>query len=162
MPEVPPNLHVGLGSVDPEREIIYLARNSATTNGFTMLKQMNFAKWVFLIAGAYGVLLMTPMYFGETQANMDFPPPITHPEHYYGFIGVTLAWQIAFLIISTNPERYRPLMIAAIVEKVSFAAALAVLYGQGRVATLLLWFGGVDLLLAILFTIAFLRTPKTQ
>lgn len=127
-----------------------------------MLKEMNFAKWVFLIAGAYGILLMTPMYFTESQVNIDFPPAITHPENYYGFIGVTLAWQIAFLIISTNPERYRPLMIAAVVEKVSYAAALAVLFAQGRVATLLLWFGGVDLMFAVLFTVAFLRTPKTR
>ncbi|HLE33951.1 MAG TPA: hypothetical protein VJB38_15210 [Bacteroidota bacterium] len=154
--------HRAAAAVDPEEEIIYLARNSATTNGFTMLKQMNFAKWVFFIAGVYGILLMTPMYFGENQANIDFPPLITHPENYYGFIGVTLAWQLAFLIISTNPERYRLLMIAAIVEKISFAAALAVLYSQDRVATLLLWFGGVDLLLATLFLVAFLRTPKTQ
>ncbi len=125
-----------------------------------MLKKMNFAKWVFLIAGVYGILLITPMYFTENQVNTDFPPAITHPENYYGFIGVTLAWQIAFLMISINPERYRLLMVAAIVEKISFAAALAILFAQGRVATFLLWFGSVDLLLAILFTAAFLRTPK--
>lgn len=126
-----------------------------------MLKRMNFAKWVFLISGVYGILLITPMYFTENQVNTDFPPAITHPENYYGFIGVTLAWQIAFLMISINPVRYRLLMIAAVIEKLSFATALAVLFGQGRVATLLLWFGGVDLLLAVLFFAAFLRTPKS-
>lgn len=127
-----------------------------------MLKHMNFAKWVFLIAGAYGILLITPMYFTESQVNIDFPPAITHPENYYGFIGVTLAWQIAFLIISIDPERFRPLMIAAILEKISYAIALAILFAQGRVAALLLWFGGVDLMLGTLFLIAFLRTPKTR
>lgn len=127
-----------------------------------MLKDMNFSKWVFLIAGAYGILLVTPMYFTEQQVGVEFPPPITHPEYFYGFIGVTLAWQIAFLIISVNPRRYRLLMIPSVIEKGSYGIALFALFGQERVGSLLVWFGSIDLLLGILFLIAFYKTPKNM
>lgn len=57
---------------------------------------MKFAKWVYRIAGIYGLLILTPQYFLETKNGIDFPPAINHPEYYYGFIGVALAWQVAF------------------------------------------------------------------
>ena len=68
---------------------------------------MNFAKWVFLLAGIYGLLVVTPQFFLEQRVNRDYPPAITHPEYFYGFAGVALAWQVAFLIISRDPARYR-------------------------------------------------------
>lgn len=34
----------------------------------------------------------------ESRNGIDFPPPINHPEYYYGFIGVAIAWQVAFII----------------------------------------------------------------
>jgi hypothetical protein len=58
---------------------------------------MKFARRLFLIAGIYGVLVLAPQYFLEAKTGRDFPPPITHLEHYYGFIGVALAWQVFFL-----------------------------------------------------------------
>ncbi len=126
-----------------------------------MFKNMNFSRWVFLIAGAYGILLMAPMYFFETQIGIDYPPPITHPEHFYGFIGVTLAWQLAFLVISTDPGRYRLLIIPAMIEKLSYTVALFVLLLQDRVPAMVMWFGGIDLVFAIMFSLVFFRTPKT-
>jgi len=39
---------------------------------------MNFAKWVFRIAGIYGLIVLVPMYFTESQISRDFPPAITH------------------------------------------------------------------------------------
>ncbi|MGH7494644.1 MAG: hypothetical protein ACREOO_19905 [bacterium] len=68
---------------------------------------MKFAKWVFRIAGIYGLIVLTPMYFTEGQISRDFPPAPTHPEYYYGFIGVALAWQVLFLLLSKDPLRYR-------------------------------------------------------
>ncbi|NUO81771.1 hypothetical protein HUU05_17005 [candidate division KSB1 bacterium] len=120
---------------------------------------MNFAKRVFRIAGIYGLLVIAPMYFAENQMNRDFPPAITHPEHFYGFIGVTLAWQIAFLVIAGNPSRFRSMMLPAMVEKFS-CIAIFILYAQQRVPFLLVGFGLIDLVLGILFVFAFLRTPK--
>ena len=84
---------------------------------------MNFARRVFFAAGLYGILILPPQYFLAAKVGRDFPPAITHPEFYYGFIGVALAWQLFFFIIAKDPVRYRLGMLPAIVEKVSFAAA---------------------------------------
>ena len=84
-----------------------------------LIRSARFARVVFTIAGIWGILIMTPLYFTLDAVNRAYPPPITHPDLYYGFIDVTLAWQIAFLIIASNPVRYRTIMLAGILEKVS-------------------------------------------
>lgn len=119
---------------------------------------MKFAKIVFWIAGIWGVLILTPLYFMFDVISRQDPPPITHPAFYYGFVGTALAWQIAFLIIATNPTRFRPLILAGIVEKFSYAAALIVLYLQDRLHPSDLTFGIVDLIFGMLFVLAFLKT----
>ena len=91
---------------------------------------MKFAKVVFLVAGIYGLIVLAPQYFLEAQTGRDFPPPITHPESYYGFVGVTIAWQVLFLLLSRNPARYRQLVIPAILEKAGFVIAIAVLFAD--------------------------------
>jgi hypothetical protein len=88
---------------------------------------MKFARWVFRIAGIYGVLAIAPMYLLESRFPAEAPPAITHPEFFYGFIGVTLAWQLAFLVIALDPVRDRLLMLPAMFEKFSFVAAATVL-----------------------------------
>ena len=118
---------------------------------------MSFAKWVFLVAGIYGLLALVPQYFLESRTGIDYPPAITHPEYYYGFIGVAVAWQIGFLIISRDPKRFRPLMLAAVFEKYSYALAVLFLFMQGRIASVVLVTGLIDLVLGTLFAIAFRR-----
>ena len=119
---------------------------------------MKFAKIVFLLAGIFGALALAPLYFVFDYAGRAYPPAITHPEYFYGFAGVALAWQFAFLVISTDPARYRPLMIPAVLEKILFAGAIFVLYAQGRAGAVQLAAAGPDSLLAILFLAAFLKT----
>jgi len=123
---------------------------------------MNFARWVFRISGVVGALMLLPLYFLEQQIGNDLPPPITHPEFYYGFIGVTLAWQLAFIVISVDPPRFRPLMPAAMVEKFSFSIAVFILAGMGRVATLWLAAGVLDFTWGVLFVISYLRCPAPR
>jgi vacuolar-type H+-ATPase subunit I/STV1 len=119
---------------------------------------MKFAKIVFWIAGIWGVLVLTPLFFIFNMIGRQDPPPITHPAFYYGFVGTALAWQFAFMIIATDPVRFRPIMIAGIFEKFSYAVALAALYLQGRLHASDLTFAGVDLVLGVLFVAAFVRT----
>lgn len=119
---------------------------------------MKFAKIVFWIASIWGVLVLTPLYFMFGLIGRQDPPPITHPAFFYGFVGAALAWQIAFMIIATDPLRFRPIMLAAIIEKLSYAAALIVLFAQNRMHASDLTFGIVDLLFAVLFVVAFVRT----
>ena len=121
---------------------------------------MKFAKYTFLVAGVYGLLVLVPQYFLETKNGIDYPPPINHPEYFYGFVGVAVAWQLAFLVMSRDPVRYRPMMIPAIVEKLTFGVATAVLYAQGRVAAAVLAFGIIDLTLGALFAASFVATAR--
>jgi hypothetical protein len=94
---------------------------------------MKFARLVFRVAGVYGLLVITPLYFIFDKIGKQDPPPITHPGFYYGFAGTALAWQIAFLVISTDPIRFRLMMIPSILEKVTYGIAIIALYLQQRV-----------------------------
>ena len=123
---------------------------------------MRFAKWVFLLAGLSGILLVVPPYFLERQTGEDDPPPITHPEHYYGFFGVTLAWQFMFLVIAADPVRYRRAMLPAMLEKAGFVVAILTLYAAGRVAGVWIGFASMDATWLVLFVVAYLRTPKER
>ena len=127
-----------------------------------MNQSTRFAKIVYTVAGVYGLLALLPQYFLEEKTGRDYPPPITHPEYYYGFIGVGLAWQVLFLIIALDPARYRTVMIAAILEKASFGVAAAVLYLQHRAPALLLGFGIVDLIFGALFAVAYAKTGHAK
>lgn len=115
---------------------------------------MRFARWTFLLAGLYGVVVLLPQYFVEDRFGLNFPPAVTHPEFYYGFTGVALAWQFAYLLIGADPARYRPLMLIAVFAKCSFGVAAIALYVQGRLAVAMLAVALVDLLLAALFSAA--------
>jgi hypothetical protein len=117
-----------------------------------------FAKRVFFIAGAIGLLTLVPQYFMEGRIGRDFPPAITHPEHFYGFVGVGAVWQVLFLIIASDPVRLRPAMLAAVLEKLSFGVPVVVLHLQGRVPAMLLGFGLFDLFLGVLFVVSYRRT----
>jgi hypothetical protein len=119
---------------------------------------MTFAKRVFMIAGIYGLIVLVPQLFTEAKTGRDFPPAITHPEFYYGFVGVAVAWQVLFLILARDPVRYRLMMIPAILEKASFGLAVVVLYLQQRVSTFFLCFGAIDLILGALFVVAYAKT----
>lgn len=118
---------------------------------------MLFAKRVFLFAGVVGLIVLCPLFFLESKIDAEQPPDITHPEFFYGFVGVGIAWQLAFLVIGTDPARYRPLMIVSVVEKASFSGAVFVLYGLGRVAASGLIFAGFDFTLGVLFAVSYLK-----
>src|SRR4051812_41390183 len=120
---------------------------------------MRFARWVFGLAGATGILIVAPLYL-EGRFFQDDPPPINRPEFYYGFIGVTLAWQLTFLLIASDPVRYRLAMLPAFVEKAGFAFAVPVLVYQQRVEQKWLAAAAMDGTWLVLFVIAFLLTPK--
>lgn len=119
---------------------------------------MSFAAKVFKGAGIYGLVLLPPMYFLEQRMGVEQPPAITHPEYFYGFLGVAIAWQIAFLIIARDPARYRLMMLPSAVEKFSYFAATFALFLQGRAAIPVLVTGSIDGLLGLLFVWSFFAT----
>ena len=121
---------------------------------------MKVARWIFGIAAVYGFLVIAPLYCMEARIGHDDPPAITHPEYFYAFIGITLAWQVVFVLIAREPTRYRPLMLASVLEKLAWGVAAIVLFQQQRVSGMTLGFGGMDLLLSALFIVAFFLTPR--
>jgi hypothetical protein len=122
---------------------------------------MNFARIVFWIAAIWGVLIITPLYFMFTLIGEKDPPPITHPAFFYGFVGLALVWQIAFIFIARDPIRFRPMMIPAILEKLVYSIPVIILVLQKRMHPADLVFSATDLLLAVLFLIAYLRTAHS-
>ena len=120
---------------------------------------MRLARWIFRIAAIYGIVVLVPMYFLE--AKVAAPAAVLpHAETYYGFIGTALAAQVLFLIIASDPVRFRPAMWAGVLEKLAFGVPVWVLWLQGRAAAPLLVFGTIDLALGALFVAAWVRTPK--
>ena len=121
---------------------------------------MRFAQLTYKIAGIYGLIVTLPMFINEPWIAKNAPPPINHPEYYYGFAVLCLAWQLAFLVIAKDPVRFRPLMPVTFVEKFGFVIAIAALYTLGRVGMMMVGAAAVDLLLGIFFVLAYSRTPK--
>jgi hypothetical protein len=119
-----------------------------------------FARRVFLISGLLGLVQIVPLFFLEPYLATRLPPPLNHPEWYYGFLGVTLPWQLAFLLISRDPARYRPLMPLAVLEKLGFVIPMTILFAMGRVHRDLLPGPALDAVWAVLFAIAWARTPR--
>jgi hypothetical protein len=119
---------------------------------------VRFARIVYLVAGVVGLLAIVPLYFYESTLNRTQPPPITHPEFYYGFLGVALPWQVAFLVISRNPQRFRPLMPVSWIEKLLYPCAVGVLYSAGRTRVEMVPAAMLDLVWLALFIVGWLRT----
>ena len=119
---------------------------------------MRFAKFVFICAGIWGILVLTPLYFLVDISGKPWPPPLNYPHFFYGFIGVALAWQLAFLIIGRDPVRYRLLMIPAIVEKLGHVTTVATLHARGSISAEDAITAAPDLLLGTLFIAAFVVT----
>jgi hypothetical protein len=89
------------------------------------------------------------------------PPPITHPAFFYGFVGTALLWQIGFILIARDPIRLRPVMVLAVLEKCAYSIPAITLYTQHRLHSSDLVFPFVDILLGILFVIAFFKTADS-
>ena len=119
---------------------------------------MRFAKFTFIGAGMWGIVVLTPLYWLFDVTGRPYNPPLDYPQFFYGFLSVAMAWQIAFLVIGSDPVRYRPLMVPGIIEKLGHVGGVFVLYGSGRISAIDAQAAIPDLLLAILFMVAFVTS----
>ena len=119
---------------------------------------MRLAKYVFTGAGIWGIVVLAPLYWLFDITGRRYAPPADYPHFFFGFLSVAMAWQIAFLVIGSNPARFRPLMIAAILEKLGYVGTLIVMYVNGRIPVADTGPVVPDLLLGVLFIVAFART----
>ena len=119
---------------------------------------MRLAKFTFIGAGIWGIVVLTPLYWLFDVTGRSYSPPTDYPQFFYGFLSVAMAWQIAFLVIGSNPARFRPLMIPSIVEKLGHVVGVALLYSDARISPIDAEAAIPDLLLALLFIVAFAKT----
>ena len=110
---------------------------------------MKFAKWVYRIAGIYRLLVLAPLLLLERAVSQSYPPAISHPEYYYGFAITGVAWQMAFIVIGNDPQRFRTVIPVTWLEK-SYGLIALVLYVENRISSQVLALGLIDLLLAAL------------
>ena len=113
---------------------------------------MRLARWIFLIAGISGLLSTVPLAFAEKVME------VKQPEFFYGFVFLNICWHISYLFLSSNPVRYRPMMIPAFLAKGSGTVALTWLYLLGRVSGQWIAVGTLDGVIAVLFLVAFWAT----
>ena len=121
---------------------------------------MKFAKYVFIAAGVWGIAVLTPLFFLVDISGRAYHVPTDYPHFYYGFLAVALSWQFAFLLIGSDPVRYRLMMIPAFIEKGGYVAIAMLLYSQGRISLDEAGTAIPDSLLLILFVVAFLKTSR--
>jgi len=111
---------------------------------------VKFARIVYRIAAIYGILVLLPLYFVIAADGL-------HPDLAYGFVGLALVWQFAFLLIASDPIRYRPLMLVTLAEKIVYTIPAVILFCQGRFGTATLGPALVDPILGIFFFAAWRR-----
>ena len=86
--------------------------------------------------------------------------PVNHPEYFYGFIGAASVMQLVYLTIARDPVRFRPLMPLAVLAKLNFFVAVAILFALGRTNIWSLALVSVDLLLGLAFAFVWLRLEE--
>jgi hypothetical protein len=122
---------------------------------------MKFAKIVFWVAGIWGVLVITPMFFLRSAVEKQAPAAVlTHPEFYYGFACLALMWQVSFFILARDPARYRAMIVPPALAKFGYAATVVILHLNGQIGLSQLFFAAADFILGVLFIIAFARIPR--
>lgn len=110
----------------------------------------NWVRWWFRGAALYGAAALL-----LTLAT----PPAAGALFFHGFVGTALAFQLVFWVVGGDPVRYRPLMLAAVAEKLAFVAPAALLAGTGQLGGTTLAAAMVDLVLGIGFLAAWRVTP---
>jgi hypothetical protein len=104
------------------------------------------------MAAISGLLSTVPLALSEKVME------VKQPEFFYGFVFLNICWQISYLFLSSNPVRYRPMMIPAFLAKGSGTVALTWLYLLGRVSGQWIAVGTLDGVIAVLFLVAFWAT----
>ncbi len=112
---------------------------------------MKFARIVFAVAGGLGLLAIIPMYMA----------PGTY--RYYGVLGPLVAWQLVFFLIASDPLRYRPIMLPAMLEKALWVLTLIFFYFRGTITPVQVLASTIPhFLLGSLFVAAFFKTAQPR
>ena len=108
---------------------------------------LRFARISFALAGVYGLAATLSLYFRA--------PLSPDTQWLHAFAGAAAATQLAYLLIASDPVRFRPVIPVGIVSKFSFAIPMTLLYARGAVGPDSFVFALIDYALAILFAVNF-------
>jgi hypothetical protein len=114
------------------------------------------ARWIFGLAGVWGIAILLAMLVAPELVVG--PGAIGRADFFYGFGMVGLAWQIAFLVIASDPVRFRPFMLAGVCEKLFYVCTLCVLVSTGRAPSKMAGAAVVDGMLGLTFLLAWWMT----
>jgi hypothetical protein len=123
---------------------------------------MRLAKIIFIGAGIWGIAVLTPLYWLVDISGRHYAPPNDYPQFFYGFIAVAIAWQIAFLMIGSDPARFRIFMIPAMIEKFAYVSTLLIMHGRSLIPTIDVQPAIPDGLIGLLFIVAFWATRTSE
>jgi hypothetical protein len=70
-------------------------------------------------------------------------------------------WQLVYLLVGSDPIRYRPLMLLAALAKATYGTAVIVLYAQNRLAASTFGISLVDWIFVVLFLASYRRTQAS-
>ena len=124
------------------------------------MSRVRTARLVFGIAGIYGLAVLVPFFFAEPLYARYDPPGLSHPEHYYGFLGAAAVMQLVYLTIARDPSRFRPLMPVGVLAKLVFVVTMTALWALGRIDSATFAGAVPDLVIGIAFAFAWLRTAR--
>ena len=119
---------------------------------------MRFARIAFIVAGVWGIFVLTPLFFLIDVTGRQYAPPLVYPQFFYGFLSVAMAWQVAFLLIGSDPARFRWFMLPSMVEKFGHVLVVTSLYRLGRISSVDAQAALPDLVLGIVFIAALVKT----
>jgi len=124
-------------------------------SAFRMSLRPAFAKKVFLIAGVYGLMALVPQYFMEGRLSLRFPPPLTHPEHFYGFIWRGDRMAVRVLYNCAGCSAFAQLHVTCGIGETFLRCSHLGALREGLVTVPVLCAAAIDLLFAILFILAY-------
>ena len=118
-----------------------------------MPPEERFAARVYFWAAVYGIPVLLLAYFR----------PVPHPWllSHLGFVGTALVFQGVFLVIARDPRRFAPLMPVTLFEKLCFGVPAVAFFVRGQADSVTAIAGGIDLLLAVLFFLAWRRLIRS-
>jgi hypothetical protein len=122
---------------------------------------VNFSRMVFLVAGVFGLLLLVPLAYSAIVDSQTFLPALGGGGLFFlDFVLQYLFWQVLYLVLATDPVRYRPMMIPAFFSQVIGVLNPQWLYLYG----FRYWIpvAVVEAALAILFVVAYFTTGRTR
>lgn len=117
-----------------------------------MPPEVRLARTIYRGAAIYGAIVLLPAYL--------VPLPDPYKLTQIGFVGLALVFQGLLWIVGGDPIRYRPLVPLTVFEKLCFGIPAVAYFVRGQTDAVTGVFGAIDLLLAILFVIAWLKLRR--